>query len=98
MKKNFDLKDLYVRFVVKMFNHENDTTISREESRIEAEGELLNYEGWEEDVAPIINAFDELCEQNEGLRESVVWVCGASFVGLNNPWDVYLVDKDNKEV
>lgn len=93
-KKEFDLMALNHEFAALLKKHEDDTEVKGKSHNDFIE--LMQAVDNDEDLichhASICNAWDELCDKHEGLRESEYsWYAGAAFTEYpDNPWDVYI--------
>lgn len=99
--KGFNLYEINKEFKQVLSKHAEDSEVigpSREEwlnvceyhndtSDADDANILNNY--W----ACIMNAYDEMCERHQGLRDAFGWSAGAEFSPFeNNDWDVFIGD------
>lgn len=96
-----DYVALNTEFCQLLSEHENDTEIINDEDRKDCAEAEPAAEFYEEDTAPIYNAFRELCERHEadGIAARCWWVFGLTTAEESkdypvNPFDVYVTGKD----
>lgn len=100
----FDLIAINQEFQKLLKKHENDTEVTGVDKKAfedvtsyHEEDKCGNEESLRKFWAMAYNAYEELCNKHQGLRETYGWYAGADGAGYPNPYDLYIGTGDEEE-
>jgi len=93
----FDLIAINLEFQKLLKKHENDTEVTGVDKKAFEEVTCDEKESIRKFWAMAYNAYEELCNKHQGLRDTYGWYAGADGAGYPNPYDLYIGTEDEEE-